>query len=130
MRNVKYIKGTLTPYNPSAITRETAGNIRRAVDKAGFFEAIRATAKWGKGIITLNFVNKVCGGEESIMDFIETLNRFITLRGVEELCLEGTITLIMDGEPFPVMVRVNVKEGMVTYQHTGYVWTDEIIVHQ
>jgi hypothetical protein len=128
MRNVKYIKGTLVPYNPSAITEETALNIRRAIDNVELYEARRAIQKWEKGIITLNVVNKGCGGTQAISDFIRTLDRFTKLEGVAELRLEGTITLIMDGETDPTMFRVTVREGTVTYQQAGYVWTDEMIV--
>lgn len=129
MRNVKYIKGTLTPYDPSVTTAATHGNIRRAVEKVGLFEARRAEKKWKEGIITLNCVSKVCGGIESVMDFIHTLDFFLTLRGVEELSLEGTITLIMDGETAPVMFRVNVRGGAVTYQQADYIWTSETLIH-
>ena len=129
MRSVKYIKGMLMPNDPSIVTEATYQNIRRAVDKVGFFEARRAMQKWKQGIITLNFVNIVCGGEESVMDFIGMMDRFVTLRGVEELGLEGTINLLMDGETDPVMFRVHVREGAVTYQQAiNTIWTNETLI--
>jgi uncharacterized protein with von Willebrand factor type A (vWA) domain len=130
MRNIKYLKGLLVPYNPAATTETTAQNIKRAVDNVELFEARRAFKKWEKGIITLNFVSKVCGGTQDISNFIRTLDRFTKLEGVAELRLEGTITLIMDGEPDPMMFRVNVREGTVTYQQASYGWADEMVISQ
>lgn len=130
MRNIKYIKGTLAPSTPISITSQTSGNIRRAVDKTGFFETRRAMQKWNQGIITFNSVSKVCGGIDSIMDFIQTLNFFITLRGVEELYLEGTIDLVMDGEDAPGMFKVTVQDGRVFYQHAANILSKEILIPQ
>lgn len=119
------IKGTLVPSNPEAVTEKTRRNLLVAVRDQGISGFVQSGA-FNQGSIEINSCTVTAGGHYAVFNFIGDLDKVILTEGVAELGLEGTLMLSVDTDADPIVFRLTVRDGEISYQQANYVWSESL----
>lgn len=118
---IKSIKGTLAPSNGLEITKHTASKINKAVSLSGLSEVIKPSPAWHHGIVVANLTsvkNDLTGFE-----FMSRLRELIHAKGVEELDLQGVLTIKTEDKKNPKNIkefRVRVEAGTIASEEIKF----------
>lgn len=122
---MKHIKGTLVPTNPEAVTEKTRRNLLIAVRDHGLSGFVQSEA-FNQGSIDIYSSTVTAGGHYTVFNFIGALDKVILTEGVAELGLEGTLMLSVDTDADPILFRITVRDGEISYQQASFVWPESI----
>ena len=121
---MKHIEGSLIPTNSEAVTEKTRRKLLMAVREQGLSGLVQSGG-FAQGAIEINSCTVASGGLNVVFGFIGALDRVILTEGVAELGLEGSIMLSVDkADAGPIMFRVTVRDGEISYQQASYVWAE------
>lgn len=123
--NMKRIKGILVPSNPEAVTEKTRRNLLVAVREGGLSGLVQSGA-FNQGSLEINSCTVTAGGHYAVFNFIGDLDKVILTEGVAELGLEGTFMLSVDTNADPILFRITVRNGEISYQQADFVWPESI----
>lgn len=125
----KRIEGTLTPSNKSKaadpVIRRNLYNILR---ENRIREIVVWGTKWEEDGIEFKRSYSVHSGRNDAFKFITALDAVMKSESAKALKLNGRITITLETKEEPIVFRVTVKEGKMSYQEAGYVWSEGMTV--
>lgn len=105
--------GALTQTNSEAVNPRTRFNIYTAMTKTGLYGTFSGQ-HWESGCLIMDHTSLVSGDEDSGLDFIERLKTALEQEGVQELKLDGQMTVTETGVT-PRIYHVAVEHGVLRY---------------
>lgn len=77
--------------------------------------------------MAFNSPSPAWGDRQEFIDFINALKEFMETEEAVKLGLEGSLQITMETARLPIVVRVKIKDGKVSYQEaTELVWGEEV----
>lgn len=127
-----HVQGALVPSRQENITSSTAHRMMTELIRNRLASTLlnpnESMAKWDKGTIECDTRTETNGGGRPVvMDFITRLHNVVTTAGIKELALNGQFMVTSEGVAQPVVIRVIVENGTVSYKEAKLVWEDEAI---
>ena len=126
----KHVKGSLFAANKEAAANPFSQlRLYYAFREMGLGELVDSEGDtWSGNHITFETSSPTSGTREEALEFIENLNTVINSDGAKELELHGRFSLVLEAREEPLVFRVEVKNGKVSYQQAEYNWPEAITV--
>lgn len=127
--NHKVIQGTLIPSNTEAATSHLVRNaLYRVMRQHQLRQIVLWDSKWDEKGIQFKRSSPVHRGRDDAMEFITALDKVMQTEPAIELCLSGEISLVLQTKEAPIVFRVIVRKGKVSYQEAKYDWSKETTI--
>lgn len=127
--NRKLIQGTLIPSNTeAAASNAVRTQLYRILRENELRQIVLWDTKWEEKGIEFKRSSPVHTGRKDAIKFINALANVMKSEPAIELNLSGHITIVLETGEEPIVIRVTVKEGKVSYQEAGYVWPEAVTV--
>ena len=118
---IRSIKGTLAPSNARAITKQTTSQINKAVSTSGLSEVFKPSPAWHHGVVIASFTS--ADNDLTGFEVMSRLRELIQAKGVEELSLEGALTVKIENKKSPANIkefRLHVDAGSISSEEIKF----------
>lgn len=125
---VKIITGKLTPSNIDPETlRKNLFKFDREMEDGLLWELTAQRSEWRENHIAYHVSTIAYDPENIVSKFVQNLTCVMQTEAATELGLSGYFTLFIETDDlFPIVIRVIVEEGKVSYEQAEYVWPSEL----
>ena len=124
--NRKLIQGTLIPSNrEAAVSTAIRNKLYRVLRENELRQIVRWDTKWEENGIEFKRSSPVHTGRKDAIKFINALDNVMKSDPAIALNLSGRITVVLETGEEPIVIRVTVKEGSVSYQEAEYIWPEK-----
>lgn len=121
---VKVITGKLTPSKSDPETlRHRLLKFEHELEDSSLWELTAQRSEWRKNHLAYHVSSIAYDPDNLVSKFVAALTRVMETEAATELGLSGYFTLLIETDDvFPVVVRVVVEEGKVSYEQAELVW--------
>jgi hypothetical protein len=123
---VKIINGKLIPSKIDPATLSTKlRKFEYELEESSLWELTAWSCEWRVNHLSYHVVSTAYEPENIVSKFVKVLNRVMQTEAAIELGLSGYFTLTIETDEEPLVTRILVKEGVVSYEQAEYVWPSE-----
>lgn len=119
-----HVRGKLAPYNPNAFKAATADKIREGLFDSQLSRIMNTAEISDKGVIEFNY-SYATGMGPNLSDVKRRFLKFLRVKEVKELNLQGRITFVLDtDDDFPKLYKLILENGQITFKEATVTWKD------
>ena len=119
---MKIVRGSLVPSNTgdAATLAFHLGNLETTFKENKLLELTLWNCEWRDGRLVYGNVSPVYDAPKTDINFLHALNRAMQSEAATALNLSGAFTLIVENGQEPVVMRITVNSGEVSYEEASY----------
>lgn len=124
---VKIITGKLTPshIDPVTLRQQLRKFEHEFENESPLWELTAQKSEWRENHLSYHYSSIADHPDSIVSKFVTALTRVMQTEAATKLGLSGYFTLFIGTNAEPVIVRVVVEEGAVSYEQADLVWPSE-----